>query len=293
MSNSTVKSVQAKLKLFEQKMRSLEHQFKEDLELAQKLQKLLIPQPLKSIPGLKCHVKYKSSVHAFNEYYDLFTSHKNSKLWLISSMTSSYGMNALLMQGILYFQNRVKTESLTNQENPARELFQHLLESLKHSKKEAQYRVSVFCLDLKSLKAELCSIGRLPPLYNNKTQNQKAHFLFEQSFKKNAALLNSHDPLKPIVENNLLHQQWTVKPGEQLYFISNGWNQTHNLSEITSILNQDLELQSLQEKKENGALNNLNQYMINIQKTIKKSRKPSDIAVIALEINKNKLYLAS
>ena len=81
-----------KLKILESQLQKLAAAAKEDLEMAQGLQKLLTPNRLPKVPGLECYAKHVSALGLSSDGFEILAQPKGTTIDFLMYWTESYGL---------------------------------------------------------------------------------------------------------------------------------------------------------------------------------------------------------
>jgi len=280
-------SIRKKLKSFEANLQDLLKATKEDLDIAEQLQKFLMPNRLPEIPGMQCLARYIPAHQISCEGFDIIPTKDGRQLWIVSSWTESFGLSSLLLQAMVHLQSKAMVES--RPQLSASEVFNDLSLSLSEAKKAAGYRLMTARIEISSLSVNGVSIGSVPPLKRASNRNQLEPWAFvnPEAFATNPTLFEAANSSAPTLAENAYHFAFTLEPGSRLCLLSTEWNkEARKLSDFA------MPLSLARAKSDATLLEDLNHILMNAEAHTKRISEQRDLSAIVLEVDRKKLHLA-
>jgi len=198
-----------------QKLLAMSHQ---DLEVAKRLQKLVVRDRLPKISGIDLFARHIPGQEIGAEAFDVIPTKDNRELYVLVHWTESFGLSSVLLQALVNLQSRATLESHPG--ISVEDLFEEIQSALKETQGNASYRLCVFHLDVHSLKYELIQKDFAPWLYSETGREweymgasgilapgSRCFFLTAQwnpNFKDADAFYKPLDPTKLAEKNTLL-----------------------------------------------------------------------------------------
>lgn len=141
----------------EKQLRDLER----DLELAAKVQKMLLPQAIPALPGIQLAVRSEPSKIVGGDYFDFFTTRENRQAFTIADVMGK-GLPASMLMSNLQASLRIlgpENESLEKTISRLNELFRFNLKMVNF--------ITLFmaAIDMENHILKYCNAGHNPPLW--------------------------------------------------------------------------------------------------------------------------------
>ena len=285
--DADLKAFKEKLSKLEISLRALLKSSEEDLEIAQHLQKVLHPNRIPKVPGLKCLARFISAQQLNSEGFDIIPTLKGKESWIIASWTESFGLSSILLQSMVHIQSKALVESRPDV-TPS-EIFNELSISLASAKRAGNYRLLVAKLDNLTLKINGFGIGVAPFLTRKMDRNEFGEwsFAFADAFKQKPELFEAANSATPVLSDQAYAFAFTVPPGSRLFYLSRSWFETGGLDDFLKALKLDKRA-----PKKSELIEDLNLLLIHAEDHMRATSLEADITVVALEVDSKKLHLA-
>ncbi len=287
MSDKELGQIKEKLLSFEKRIQELIASTQEDLMIAEQLQKILTPNRVPEIPGLKCIARYIPAFQISSEGFDVLPTKDGRQLWIVTSMAGNFGLSSLLLQTLVHLQSRAFVEA--KPKVSVEELFNDLSTSLSEAKKAAPYRLFVARLDLTSLQMSGVAIGSLPLLVRRKDKNHYSDWSWaqDQSLRLKPENLAPAFSAAPTLARDAYAFSMQLEPGMRAVILSSEWkSNAKSLDDFSKTLDLGNTV------AENDLLKDLNILLMRAEDSLKKEKRECDISALAIEIDAKKLHLA-
>ncbi len=278
--------LKAKLDKLEQQLQSLFESTQEDLEIARHLQKLLMPNRLPDIHGLKCLARYISSHELAAESFDIIPADNKREVWMLTSWTSSFGLGSVLVQSLIHLKAQGLFKGGRDNLTPE-EAFDEITQSMTEAQKKATYRLGVVRLDMNSLKLKGCSIGMPPLLYRPREKNNFGPWSYAQpeALVRDPRLLERADSQQPVSSAKAYRWEFQLPPGSRFFLLGKEWNPETNLETWMKPL-------ALTQPAAGTLLEDLNHLLMRAEDHLKASSHKADLTALAFELDSRVLHLA-
>ena len=278
-----------RLKKLEKNLEALLLSTREDLEIAQALQKQLFKERLPQIKGLKCLARYISASELSSDYFDIFGSLDGRHVWMITAWTESFGLSSILLQALMRLQAQAVLEKRPH--CTPEEVFTDISMALVEAKKSAKYRLMVTKIDMSNLQASGVAIG-MPCLLKRVAEKNSWggwESIQPEPLIQHPGLLEPALSAAPNAAAHAYHFTAQIKPGSRLFFVSPSWNPQPRLESLWA----PLELSSTQAAApQSELLDDLNWLCLKAEESQKNRGYSGDLTVIAMEFNARLIHLA-
>ncbi len=272
-----------RLEKLEKTLHKLAAEMDNDLNVARALQKLLLPNRTKEIPGVKSLARYISAQQIASESFDLIPTKDGRELWIFTAWTQSFGLSSVLLQALVHLQSRALVESRPN--IGLDEAFNELSTALADAKKAGGYRLMVAKLNTSTLELSGVSTGFAPWLRRARGPGGYGPWDF---VSKNAfAPLVPASSAAPQHATQAQHFSFHATPGTRLLWLSSGWNEAATSSDVYL---KPLELGTA--GTANDLADELNHVLIHAQAHLKSTNVEADLTALLLEVDAKKLHIA-
>jgi phosphoserine phosphatase RsbU/P len=153
------------LLLYKQELLKFSHQLDNvmiqisgDVELLKKIQKVLTPTEIPSIPGFEFSRKFVYGSKYGGDYFDIFEHEDKMKFGVILSSSSGYAMSALFLSLILKVSHLMEAKKGMSPEKVLEQIGAEL-KSTANTKDETQAFYGV--IDRRDLTLKFCAVGRI------------------------------------------------------------------------------------------------------------------------------------
>lgn len=277
-----LKEIKEKIDLLESRLLELVGNINENINIAKLLQKKLIPNQLKDVPGMKAIGRFIPGEEISAEGYDLFTDKDSKYLWFAYYWTETFGLSSVLLQSLIHLQIRAQ-EKGSHLDSSLSDVFDNFVREIADYKTGLKYRVLLAKVNLHTLKAEFMSTGMPPFISRNFLERDSQWEVIQKDiFQDMGKVLEfAETGSKP----EIIHYEEQLKPGFRLFFISPNWNlQAKDTDSFFKPLELDVSLRNLE------LIDDLNHMLVKIDQ--KQSQKKSDVSALALEIDPRKIHIA-
>lgn len=254
-------------------MQKLVSEFQEDLARAKAIQKQLIPQKFKSIPGLKVKHKYLSGMKSGGDYLDFFEFDDGTHVGILMTDSTGYGLSSTFMSIMLKMAMKF---SKSSHDGPSY-IVEKLFEELKLTMKDTE-NFSIFfgILNRKTFDLHYTGAGNIRFLVQsavsgkNKTQ--------EYGFDVKALTRDVDATFKEYV----LH----LMPADRLILLSDGFYQAYE--------NENDFLKTIHSFYNHEALEFINDCTFHVKKKFNEEddMPDEDCSVMVIDIEKNAMRVA-
>jgi hypothetical protein len=281
-----IDGLKAKLDKLEQHLQALLESTQEDLEIARHLQKLLMPNRLPEIHGLKCLARYISAHDLAAESFDIVAADNKREVWMVLSWTSSFGLGSVLLQSLINLKANGLFKGGRDNLTPE-EAFDEITQALTEAQKKATYRLGVLRLDMNSLKLKGCFTGLPPMLYRPREKSAFGNWAYAQPEQliRNPKLLERADSQNPVTSAKAYRWEFQLPPGSRFFLLGKEWNPETNLETWMKPL-------SLTQPGSGALLEDLNQLLMRAEDHMKQSTRKADLTALAFELDSRVLHLA-
>lgn len=258
------------------KTNELIHQFERDLELANSIQKILIPATPFSVPGVHILSKYLPASGLGGDYFDVFELPEQKAIGFLIADSKTHGMAAALLSAIL----KIKLEDIrTHSTSPSKDLITQLNSEMARLKPNANTGLDLFfgVLDRTTLTLDFTSAGVLRPKLWAKGE-----------LKELSTPINP--PAGEKEDQTFYSSSYSLRPGDLLFLNTNGLElafENQGVSLHQGLLNI---FQQSRTQEPLGIQNELLALVNSFKETVKEL--PDDITWIQLMIDQKTLYLA-
>ncbi len=297
--NENLEALKQKLNQLNTKLSQLAESANEDIEIATAIQKLIFPNRLENIPGVRCVSRFIKGAEIGTEGFDIFRARtSDNHSWFIANQTASFGLSSVLMQTLIYLTTRLSLGQ--EKQLQPQDFYQILSESLGGAKKSAHFRLMVAKFHHNTLHWSGLSKGFAPFLVRKKSNqpNQWQQWIFEESFLKDI----EQDPARfepclstsTLQEQNPAHFDFTLQPGTRMAFLSPSWSnskkwtehktKTEKLFKASRFLNENI-------GTEVDLIDDLNEMLIQAESHANQQNNKCDISAVVWDIDPTKLQL--
>lgn len=288
MSDSApIQQLKERLAQLEQTLAKIAGGMEEDLEVARALQKQLMPNRTREIPGLTSHARYVSAQQIASESFDLIPTKDHRELWIIAAWTESFGLSSVLLQALVHLQSRALVESRAKL-TPA-EAFNEISTALVDAKKRGGYRLMVARLNVATLEMSGCAVG-MPPWIRRARQGASFgpwELAQAEALRAQPELFEPASSAAPRLADQAYNFSFHLTPGTRLHFLSPGWNPDARVDEFLAPLR-------LVEQKPAGQdlLGEMNLLHLGAQAQLKAQGREADVTTLSFEVDARKLHIA-
>ncbi len=283
MDSEDLKVLKSRLLSLEDNLKKLLQTTQEDLILAQDLQKLLSPNRLPEVPGLKVQARYLPALQISAESFDILPTKDHKQIYFVSSWTESYGLSSLLLQSLIHLQSRALLEA--KPKASLEEIFNDISTQLTASKKNSRYRFTLLRLDVASLQVTGLMIGGAPLLLKKKHEWK---IVGESELQKDFSYCQPAQSAAPTLAEKAFPVHFTFEPGSRLFIMGASWNAT--APSLEDFL-RPLELPQIS-RESADLLSDFNHILVKSQGFLKARGEENDLSLLALEVDQKKLHLA-
>jgi len=279
----------SKINKLEKQVSSILENSKNDLEMAKKLQKTLIPNRTRNIAGIETLARYYSAGQLNADSFDILSSQNSRFLWAFHIWTGSFGLSTMFMQAMVQAQASAFTEE--NQSLEVKDFFNLIVKTFSESTKPHPYRLRVIKMDTGTLKTQALSYGFAPLLKRTPSPAGYGQWqvLGTDSFKSQH-MMNAVSS-ETIDYKEAHFSDFVIEPGSRLFSISPTWNR-----EVSEWKDHYAPLKVAQgdegARSDTDLKDDLNHLLYNAEEYTKKCKEPQDLSVLAFEVDKKKLHLA-
>jgi hypothetical protein len=290
--------LKSKLEELNNKLQELAQSASEDIELATALQKILYPNRLEQIPGIRCFSRFIRGAETGTEGFDLFTeTPKKSGSWFVASQTETFGLSSVLMQTLIYLSTRL-TRGQEKNLSP-REFFNLLSESMMTAKKSGKFRLLVAYFNHHTLKWNGVSTGYPPFLVRERIKTKLSAWNFEPGFlnslKQNPKCFEAHLNSKVPNEESTIEFYFQMSPGSRLSFLSPNWAGAENFNDYQKrfeVLRKNSKHLAEEVGVEQDMIDDLNEFLSLTEKLSHQEKRKVDITSLVWDIDHTKLHIA-
>jgi len=275
--NTNLEELKNRLVQLESRLKGLLEISSRDLEIAKRLQALVVKNRLPSIPGIELIARHFSGSDMSAESFDVIPTKDFREIFIVAHWTESFGLSSVLLQAMVQLQTRAAIDSHPNLSTEA--LFGELKNSLLTHDENAQFRLSIFRLDVHSLKYSLYSKGFFPWI-----SLSRGHWktINDKEFSEVPVSTLSAKP-----QAEIFHTEDTLAPGTKLFFISSEWNF------YAKSTNEFLAPLAFNEIPSNASLlDTINELMLRCENKIKSEELNVDLTALGLLVDSRKIHLA-
>lgn len=182
-------------------------QFEKDLELANQIQKSLLPPSQINVPGISILAKYLPASGLGGDYFDIFELEDSNQIGFLMADSETHGMAAALLSALL----KIRLEELRHATSFTQNLVTHLSDEITkiQGKKSGSLDFFFGILNKNTLQLEFTSAGLLRPLLWSQGN------LIELPTQSNPAL-----GISPA--HSFRSSSYQLKPGDFFFLHSNG-----------------------------------------------------------------------
>lgn len=149
-------------------LRDLINQINQELKMAQRIQKSLVPTEIPNIPGFDFSTKFIASMVAGGDYFDLFEHDDKFRFGIVMSCASGYGMSALFLSVLMKLSGQIEARKGTTPSEALSAMIKELLQSI-----QGQDTADVFygVVDRRTFDMSYCLAGDLVVLHQTSAQS--------------------------------------------------------------------------------------------------------------------------
>jgi len=283
-----LEQIRRKLKKFESTLQDLLLATQEDLILAEKLQKALMPNRLVDIPGLTCHARYIAAEQVSSDSFDIISAPHHKYIYFMMSFTETHGLSSILLQSLVHLQS--KNLIMGKQALGLEEIFNTLSASVADAKRAGKYRLMVCRLDTRSLEFSGITKGFCPPVRRRLTRQNLEPFevLSREAAQNHPTAFEAAVSTAPALAPDALSFSVHLGAGDRLFLLSRDWNSQ------AATLHNWLEPLDLDAGSEAGTdlVDDFNYLLGRADRFNKRQEPKGDVSLVALEVDPKKLHLA-
>lgn len=253
---------------------SLISQLERNLELAETIQRGLLPKLAPEIPGVALNVKYLPAAGIGGDYYDLFEFGDRKRFGFLLADSQSHGLAAALLSVLL----KVRLEEMKERFKESRSFVDFVHRELIQTHRTEMTRLSLLyaILDRSSLGFEFTAAGSLSPI-------------LVRFGKVEPIEINHNPPLGGVDHFAYRETRLILKPGDLLILHTDGLEQPiGQRARITQIIEGIVERQGTPDP-----LAIQNEIFGRVRSFSSKKPLADDITLIQVNVLENTLYLAT
>lgn len=247
-------------------------QLEKNLELAESIQRSLLPKFTPEIAGVNLCVKYLPAAGAGGDYYDVFEFGDKRRFGFLLADSKTHGIAALLLSILL----KVRLEEMKERFRETRTFVDFINRELvqNHRKEMATLNLLYGILDRHSLAFEFTVAGNLNP------------FLVRHG--KGETMAGSHPPLGSVDHYAYRESRLTLKPGDLLILHTDGLTEPlRSHRGISGVI------EKLSEFSTTDPLRVQNEILGHLHSFAETRAVSDDITLVQIQVLENTLYLAS
>jgi hypothetical protein len=298
MGLENLEALKKKLEQLNHRLQELSTSALEDIEVATQIQKLLHPNRLEKVPGIRCVSRFIQGAEKGSEGFDVFTTDaQNRGSWYIANQTESFGLSSMLVQTLIYLTTRLQKGQ--ERDLTPIEFFKILYESFANAKKKGKVRLLVTHLNHQTLAMRGVSRGFSPLL----VRERKSHGILDRwNFEKGSSqeldlrpeffeAFTSHSALK---DEDICQWSMGLTPGSRVAFLSPSWSgvdswheykrRASTMIQVSNILGRDAD-------QGTDLIDDLNSLVMGADSTAQKEQRKCDITSVVWDIDSTKLQL--
>lgn len=186
----------------------------EDLNVARRIQKSVIPEKFPSVPGFNVRHKYLSGLKSGGDYIDFFEFDDKTHIGVIMSDSSGYGLSASFLSIMLKLSMKLSKDEAKSPGKTLQKIFEELKVTMKPKEE-----LSIFygIINRKTFKMRYTGFGNIHfVIHANKTEDQK------EDVQVTDVSINPGQ-LKSVSDVQFTDSEVMLHPGERLTFMSDGF----------------------------------------------------------------------
>lgn len=247
-------------------------QFREDLRLAERIQKSRLPFKFPDIPGFRAKSRYLAGMKSGGDYFDLAESKQNGRFSMILTDSSSYGLSSSVLTVLVRIALKLSAELQTRPSEIVRKMFDELMVTL--SEKDT---LSMFygVFSRKDLELKYLNLG------SNRLFHRRCDREFVILPNQGCALAKSL-PLAVGAETPL-----SLEPEDRLVLVSDGF--------VEAVGGEDRMVDLLNHYLQKDPLDILNEFVFQVKRHFKDEDDlpKQDCSAIVLDVDSNVVKLSS
>lgn len=266
---------ESELEELNNKTNELVSQFEKDLELANQIQRTLLPPSQLNVPGISIMAKYLPASGLGGDYFDIFEIPESNQVGFLMADSETHGLAAALLSALL----KIRLDELRHTTSLTQSLVTHLSDEITkiQGKKSGSLDFFFGILNRSTLQLEFTSAGLLRPLLWSQGR------LIEIPTQANPALGFGQT-------HSFRSSSYPLKPGDFFFLHSNGLRapfatEGQNIDqELSQLLKKQLTIDPIEFQSE--LLARINHFKE------KHTELPDDVTWIQVLVSQKMLYLA-
>ncbi len=236
-----------------------------ELKLAAKIQKLLSPTEMPSIPGFEFSSKFVPGMKSGGDYFDIFEHEDKLKFGILVSSSSGYTMSALFLSILMKFSGQIEARRGLSPEMVLKQLGSEILSEMGEKDSVSMFYAVV---DRRNFEIKYSSVGKISCLYQS------------YSDEKMVQLESTGGPLSKASTFQPLAHSFQLNPRDRLILCTEGATRMNQV------------IQSLQ-KLSNSSVHDLRNEIVFQVESINQSQFPDrDLTVLVTEVKDRVIKLA-
>lgn len=250
-------------------------QVNKELQIAQKVQKKLLPTEIPSIPGFEFSTKFKPSPISGSDYFDIFEHENRMRFGVLLANSSGYGLTALFLSVLLKMTSALEARRGLSPNAMLQSLCVELLPQIK----SGEYANTFYgIMDRSRYTFEYCNVGRITALHQRANDSQLL------------PLEPQYDPMGSESQPQFEARTISIQPKDRIILCSEGLRVVKNLK--GELFGRERLFKAIFEGPKQGVHELRNEILYRIEKFSQGEPLPKDITLIIIEANSNVIKLA-
>lgn len=171
------------------KMHGILSAVQKEIDMASRLQRVLVPTEFPNIPGFEFSTKFVPSLVSGGDYFDIFEHEDKLRFGMILASSSGYAMSALLLSVFLKMTGQIEAK----RGKAPHEVLQSMITEIQLGMSELD-KASLFyaVFDRRRYEVTYCSVGEIVSIHHNWSEKK----LFKLKAETESLTMNFRKPLQ-------------------------------------------------------------------------------------------------
>lgn len=259
-----------------QTLEKLIAQVHQELRVATKIQRVLVPTEYPNIQGVEFSTKFIPGTKKGGDYFDIFEHDDRLKFGVLVSCSSGYTMSALFLSVLLKMAGQLEARRGAEPHLVLQKMVSELLPNMQSGKDRASLFYGV--IDRRTFEMQYCQVGHNVAL------------IVDGVTRKMTALASEGSAIAKGFNAELKCHTLTLNPRDRLIIASEGVVRTNNPS--GEAFGLDRLSQAVLGAPESGVHEMRNELLYQLEKFAEATEFPEDVTVVVTEVKERILKLA-